>query len=90
MLGGVYATEAQATYAAENGISNPYITEAYEKAVAHAIPVDNAISCSADLNDIIRQQILTVAYGTQTPEESAAEAVALLNSTLIRLEEESY
>lgn len=88
-LGGVYATKTQMDYSAEQGYSNPYITEAYEKASKAAIPYDNEVSLRSELNDILKQQVLKVAYMYSTPEECAAETMALLENQLGMLKAEA-
>lgn len=88
-LGGVYATKPQLDYSAEQGYSNPYITEGYEKAASSAIPYDNEVSLNTSLNDILRQQVLRVAYMYDTPEDCAAETMELLLSQLEVLKSEA-
>lgn len=88
-LGGVYATEIQFDYSAEKGYSNPYITEGYEKAAPVALPYENNLSQNSALNDILREQILKVAYQYSTPEECAAETMGLLETQLAVLKSEA-
>ena len=88
-LGGVYATQKQFDYAAEKGFSNPYITEAYEKVISRAQPVDNALSLNTDLTTILRDELLKVCYLTMSPEDAAAETIPLLESKLQQLKSEA-
>ncbi len=88
-LGGVYATEIQFNYSAEQGYSNPYITEGYEKAAPVALPYENSVSQNSSLNDILKEQILKVAYQYLTPEECADETMRLLETQLEVLKSEA-
>ncbi len=88
-LGGVYATEEQFNYSAEQGYSNQYITEGYEKASEAAIPFDNEVSQSSSLNDILKDQVLQVAYMYAEPEECAADTMQLLETELDILKSEA-
>ena len=88
-LGGVYATKTQFEYAAENGFSNPYITEAYEKVISRAQPVSNAISVNTDLVTILQDELMKVCYLSLAPADAAAETMPLLESKLQQLQSEA-
>ena len=88
-LGGVYATKTQFEYAAENGFSNPYITEAYEKVISRAQPVSNAISVNTDLVTILQDELMKVSYLSLSPADAAAETMPLLESKLQQLQSEA-
>ena len=51
----------------ENGFSNPYITEAYEKVISRAQPVSNAISVNTDLVTILQDELMKVCYLSLSP-----------------------
>lgn len=88
-LSGVYATQTQFAHAASNNYSNPYITQAYEKVIDCAQPVDNAISLNSDLNTILSDALLTVCYGAAIPEDAAANAVTQLTARLAQMKQEA-